>query len=49
LPEKIEIRMTIEGELAKRLMAIKEYLQLESYTDVIRSLITDKFLSIKKD
>ncbi len=41
--EKIEVRMTINGILAKRLNTIKEYLQLESYTDVIRLLITEKY------
>lgn len=45
--DKIEIRMSIEGVLAKRLSAIKEYLQLESYTDVIRILITEKYEKIQ--
>jgi len=45
--EKIELRMTIDGVLAKRLNAIKEYLQLETYTDVIRSIITDKYERIQ--
>jgi hypothetical protein len=48
LPQKkIELRMTIEGELAKRLEAIKEYLQLETYTDTIRALITEKYERIR--
>jgi hypothetical protein len=46
--EKIEIRMTIEGELAKRLRAIKNYLQLETFTDTIRSLITEKYERIEE-
>ena len=48
--KKIEIRMTIEGELARRLNRIKDYYQYESYTDTIRFLITSKYeeLSAKK-
>lgn len=45
---KIEIRMTFEGELAKRLNAVKEYLQLKTYTDVIRSLVTSKYEDITR-
>lgn len=41
--KKIEIRMTIDGELASRLTAIKDYYQYESYTDTIRFLITSKY------
>jgi len=40
---KIEIRMTINGELARRLTKIKNYYQYESYTDTIRFLITTKY------
>ncbi|MFQ6076459.1 MAG: hypothetical protein ACE5Z5_10055 [Candidatus Bathyarchaeia archaeon] len=43
---KIEIRMTIAGELARRLTRIKEYYQFESYTEVIRNLITLKYEEI---
>jgi len=46
--EKIEVRMTINSILAKRLNTIKEYLQLESYTDVIRLLITEKYERIQQ-
>ncbi|MEM2942117.1 MAG: hypothetical protein QXT81_01705 [Candidatus Bathyarchaeia archaeon] len=37
---KIEIRMSIEGKLAERLNALKDYYQVENYTDLIRFLIT---------
>ena len=47
--EKIEIRMSITGELARRLTAIKEYYQYESYTDTIRFLITSKFEDLAKE
>jgi len=49
--EKIEIRMSITGALAKKLSAIKEHYQFESYTDTIRFLITSKYeeRTAKKD
>jgi hypothetical protein len=45
--KKIEIRMTFEGELAKRLNAVKEYYQVENYTDLIRFLITRNYEELK--
>jgi len=44
--EKIEIRMSITGSLAKKLTEIKNYYQFESYTDTIRFLITAKYEDI---
>jgi ArsR family metal-binding transcriptional regulator len=44
--EKIEIRMSITGELARKLRKIKDYYQFESYTDTIRYLITAKYEDI---
>jgi len=46
--DKIQMRITFEGVLAERLNAIKEYLQLESYTDVVRICITEKYERIKE-
>jgi protoheme ferro-lyase len=46
--EKIEIRMSIDGILAERLTAVKDYYQLKAYTDVIRFLITNKYEEITK-
>ena len=40
--EKIEIRMSITGILARKLTKIKDYYQFETYTDTIRFLITSK-------
>ena len=45
---KIEIRMSFQGELAKRLNTIKKYYQFESYTDLIRFLITKQYEEIIK-
>lgn len=40
--EKIELRMSITGVLARKLTKIKNYYQFETYTDTIRYLITAK-------
>jgi hypothetical protein len=49
LKEKIEIRMTIEGKLAERLNRVKEYYQVENYTDLIRFLITKAYEERKRE
>ncbi len=46
--EKIEIRMTIEGKLAFRLAKLKEHYELESYTELIRVIITDAYDRVSK-
>jgi len=45
--EKIEIRMSFRGELARRLDAIKRYYQFRTYTEVIRFLISSKYEEIR--
>ncbi len=45
--EKIEIRMSFRGELARRLDAIKKYYQFRTYTEVIRFLISSKYEEIR--
>ena len=47
--KKIEIRMTIEGELARRLTRIKQYYDYESYTDTLRFIITTKFEDLTRE
>jgi len=44
---KIEIRMTITGKLAERLNEVKGYYQIESYTDLIRFIITESYEKLK--
>jgi hypothetical protein len=46
-PEKIELNMTIEGPLARRLETIKRYYGLQRYTEAVRVLITVEYERIK--
>jgi hypothetical protein len=47
-PNKIELRMTIEGKLAERLKRVKEHLGYESYTETIRALINKADEDLKR-
>jgi len=47
--EKIQIRLDLEGELAKKFNAIKRDKGLENNTDVIRLLITEASKEIPKE
>jgi len=40
LPEEIQLRVRLEGEMAKRFMKLKEKLGFESNSDLVRLLIT---------
>ena len=46
--EKIDIRMDLEGEIAKRFKAVKRWLGLKQNTEVIRALITDRYMKIRE-
>lgn len=45
---RIRIGLTLEGELLKKFLAIKNKWQMESNADIIRFLIVQKYEEIKK-
>jgi hypothetical protein len=40
--EKMNVRVEFEGDLLKKLDALKAYYGVENYTDLIRLLVNDK-------
>lgn len=46
---EIAIRADLYGEQATKFLEIKEYLMLENNTDVVRTLIREKWQEIQKD
>lgn len=48
MAEKIDIRMDLEGEIAERFKVVKRWLGLKQNTEVIRALITERYIKIKE-
>ena len=47
--EKINIRMNLEGEIAERFKTVKKWLGLKRNTEVIRALVTERYMKIKEE
>jgi len=45
--DKVRINMTFTGPIAQRLTAVKNYYQVETYTDAVRLLISLAYEKIK--
>ncbi|MHA1284553.1 MAG: ribbon-helix-helix protein, CopG family [Promethearchaeota archaeon] len=47
MPNKKELRVSLDDDLIKKLTKIKEYYGIKNTTEIIRLLITEKFRSIE--
>lgn len=45
--EKVEIRLTLEGDMAKRFLELKKRWGFESNTDLLRMLVTKSYEELK--
>ena len=43
MPEKVEIRLTLDGDMAKRFLELKKKWGFESNTDLLRMLVTQAY------
>ncbi|NIO20998.1 MAG: hypothetical protein GTN76_09720 [Candidatus Aenigmarchaeota archaeon] len=45
--DSVDVRLSIEGDLFKRLERLKQYYQIEEYTEMVRFCITDAYKKIE--